>query len=256
MSILDVIVRGSSITKYEHKGNTFVEGRKDSPFIIKVSNPTYSVVKAIVSVDGLSVIDGNPAGIESQGYILEPQTSLNIQGWRTSNEEVSEFVFKNKSESLNAKTKNNTSNVGVIGVMFLPEKQVFRSPRVSIWETDYSMVNPVFGSNTSGSGIDSDTLDGQTGGYWNSRQDGVGVSHIVPLGLNSLGTGWGKELKDKAKEDNTKIFDETPSLFEVIYYDDRKGLERRGIVVDPRNEFPNPFPSYSVNNSYVKIPKR
>ncbi|RYD45950.1 MAG: hypothetical protein EOP83_30450, partial [Verrucomicrobiaceae bacterium] len=67
---ITVTVKGRPITEYAHNGQTFIEGRENSQFEIKVTNHNTYRVEAIVAVDGLSILDGKDAGPESQGYLL------------------------------------------------------------------------------------------------------------------------------------------------------------------------------------------
>jgi len=71
---------------------------------------------------------------------------------------------------------------------------------------------------------------------------------------SSLGTGWGEEVSFETKE-TTHQFEVTPFERVVVYYDDAKGLARRGIIVgcDPLPQ--DPFPNY-VGDDYGCKPPR
>lgn len=80
----------------------------------------------MVSVDGINVIDGKPAGSTDQGYVLNGYCSYEVSGFRTSNEAVHPFKFNDKQKSFAAKsdeTAGDTSSCGVIGVKVYDEKE-------------------------------------------------------------------------------------------------------------------------------------
>ena len=77
---LRVLIKGRPITEFVHEGDTFMEGRGGSEFEIEVRNTTPNRVMAIVSVDGLSVISGTPAGVDSPGYIINGFQTIVIPG--------------------------------------------------------------------------------------------------------------------------------------------------------------------------------
>jgi hypothetical protein len=82
----------------------------------------------VASVDGLDVIDGRPADLHKRGYVLEPQQTLVIDGFRRNEYEVAAFRFGRVRESYAARTSGDR-NVGVIGVAVFAE-------RGSVWTTD------------------------------------------------------------------------------------------------------------------------
>ena len=216
---MKILINGKEVRQYHHKGNIFIEGRKGSEFSIFLENPNFYAVKAVVSVDGLCVIDGKPAGEKSKGYVIDAMSNLTISGWRISDSQISKFVFNDKRKSLNVQTGNDSSNVGVIGAMFFNEVSIYHQTTPMVLRSNANI-----------------------GGY-------------VGLSSNNIGTGCGN-IDNSPVFVDTRSFSTTPNGFDIIYYDDKKGLESRGIVVDPRREFPNPFPSYSTTNEYVKIPRK
>ena len=118
----------TKIKEYGLDGRTFIEGREGKPFSILFKNNTPQRVLAVPSVDGISALDGNPATEQSRGYIVAGYSSIEIKGWRTSLENVAQFVFEKKSGSYAAKGEvANDSSCGVIAVKVFDE---FRRPPV------------------------------------------------------------------------------------------------------------------------------
>ena len=127
---LSVKVDGSKLPEYGSHGRTYVRGEIGREFTLHFKNNTADRVLARFSVDGLSVLDGRNADKDNSGYICNAYSSIEINGWRTSLDEVRKFEFSSKGKSYVGKTTGNTANCGVIGVQVYAEKQ----PKVKIVE--------------------------------------------------------------------------------------------------------------------------
>lgn len=119
---LNVLIKGRSITEYPHNGQVFVEGREGSAFEISVRNNNPFRVEAVISVDGLSVMDGKEAGINSSGYLVEPGETIKVPGWKLSDAQVASFEFAGKGKSYAAQSTGSARNTGVIGLMAFKER--------------------------------------------------------------------------------------------------------------------------------------
>jgi hypothetical protein len=110
--------------EYAHDGRVFVEGREGTPFVVKIRNSEPYRLKAIVSVDGINVISGQPAtgDIHEPGYVVAALSSFCVDGWRTSNQEVARFFFTERGKSYAAATVTTKDGTGVIGVALVTEK--------------------------------------------------------------------------------------------------------------------------------------
>ena len=73
-------------------------------------------------------MDGSEASFEQRGYIVEPFTSMVVEGWRTSEETVAAFRFSALEDSYAERT-GRARNIGVVGVAFFREESggAFRS---------------------------------------------------------------------------------------------------------------------------------
>lgn len=120
---IDVLVNGRPVKVFNHKGDSFIEGRRGSVFELKVTNNTWNRIEVVASVDGLSVINGEECGPESEGYIVPAKESIVIPGWKLPNNKAAQFVFEDKREGYSNQVGKGTNNVGVIGFMVFEEKE-------------------------------------------------------------------------------------------------------------------------------------
>lgn len=117
--------RATPLREFGHNGNTYIESRDGQKFTIKFKNNRAHRVLIVPSIDGLSVLEGTPATPQSRGYIVPAYSSIEIKGWRTSLEDINEFVFERKDsgKTYAEGTSNDTANCGVIGVKVFAEKE-------------------------------------------------------------------------------------------------------------------------------------
>ncbi len=113
---------------FSARGDEFVVGENGQKYSIVLKNNTARRLEAVVSVDGLDVMDGRNASFAKRGYILQPNGSLTIKGFRRSTFEVAAFRFSSVSDSYASLKHGDTRNVGVIGVAVFHEKS---SPEVN-----------------------------------------------------------------------------------------------------------------------------
>ena len=111
---------GDVLSTYAHKGRYYVMGDAGDRYIIRVKNPTARRVEAVITVDGLDVVDGEPGDLNKRGYIVPPYGELNVEGFRTSEANVATFRFSSVGDSYAGK-KGKARNVGVIAVALFEE---------------------------------------------------------------------------------------------------------------------------------------
>jgi len=119
---------GNVLPGGEASGRVLVVGAAGHRYNIVLENRSGGRYEVVASVDGLDVIDGNPADLGKRGYILEPYQSLTIDGFRRSDDQVAAFRFGAVADSYAARTSGDR-NVGVVGVALFAE-------RGSQWTTD------------------------------------------------------------------------------------------------------------------------
>jgi hypothetical protein len=121
---VEILVNRKPIRQYNYAiGNsaqtnsTCIEGRKGSTFVLKFKNN--GPIRALFSttIDGLSIISGEKSVPNNRsGYVVEPFSSIMIDGWRLSNDEVAEFYFSSVDDSYATRTKAIQHEIGQIDV--------------------------------------------------------------------------------------------------------------------------------------------
>jgi hypothetical protein len=262
---INVLVKGRPINEYSHNGQVFIEGRDSSAFEIEFKNRSAVRIEAVISVDGLSVIDGKDAGPASSGYLVEPFQSVRIPGWKLTDEQVAAFVFAGKKKSYAQESTGTARNTGVIGALVFAEKS--RTPAyhsfgggafhgglvrgmtpmgVGGWAGGGSTGDPVFGaalnnvqltghvSNNMAYSTDAVATASMTSSATAStvRSKSKGVRAMVlentaPEVEQTLGTAFGKAQDFATTEVQFNRGDLAAMI--VVYYDDSRGLRARGI---------------------------
>jgi hypothetical protein len=112
---------GDTAPTYAFKDRFYVQGSANERYIIRVTNPTPRRVEAVVSVDGLDVVDGENGDLNKRGYIVPAYGEVRIEGFRTSLQDVASFRFTSVDNSY-AGRKGKARNVGVIAVAIFEEQ--------------------------------------------------------------------------------------------------------------------------------------
>src|SRR5919201_1992133 len=119
---LQVIVAGAPARTFHHDGETFVLGHLGERYTLRVINRSGRRIEAVVSVDGRDVIDGKPADWRGKrGYVVPAWGTVDIDGWRISQQAAAAFRFSTVPESYAARS-GNAREVGVIGVAIFSER--------------------------------------------------------------------------------------------------------------------------------------
>lgn len=116
-----VLVNGRKVKEYRHNGLTFIEAKDGTEFAIEVKNHSNGRVLAVVSVDGLDIIEGKAATKNSGGYLVGSGSAETFSGWRKSDTEVGAFKFTAKGNSY-ATEKGKGENNGIIAIKLFGEK--------------------------------------------------------------------------------------------------------------------------------------
>ncbi len=258
---LTVLVKGRPITEYQHAEHVFVEGRAGSEYELEVRNHTNQRIEAVLSVDGLSVIDGKLAGAHSRGYLIGPRDVIRIPGWTLDASKVAKFAFAGKQASYATQMTGDARNNGVIGVMAYREKIDYMpyifcstglhgipisdswngSPGVSAstWDSASRGIAPTSSAKMSRS-MSSNSASAET-------KTSGGMPHNV-MAQQSLGTAFGE----------SQTFTTSLVTFQrggvictmVIGYDEKRGLRSRGIAMPRKRHVvqtePQAFPAMAA----------
>ncbi len=246
---------------------TYIEGRENSEFEIEVVNHNPHKVEAVVSVDGLSVLDGQHAGDESPGYVIEPYGRLRIPGWVRNSDTAAKFTFTGrKGGSYVELTTGQATNKGVIGLMAFSDADY----RVAYVNNGFHGAQR-FGGSLRGSGVPRGFLmnspsSGDIDPSWSYTSDSASLMGSASLGSASamnasfsasnavdaepnirsrglgrkgfspapevtqtLGAGYGEETSFQTRE--VKFNRGDMLVLMAVYYDDKRGLQKRGIEI-------------------------
>ncbi len=227
---LTVLVNGQPTREYSTDGKFYIPGRRCAPYTLRLTNRTGGRVKAVVSVDGLSVMDGKPAGRDGPGYIIGPWGAIDVPGWRLSDDDVARFEFGEPEKSY-ATSKGGEANIGVIAAAFFSEKEVIRTTSLS-----------PLGDADAGAIPKSPKPRGP--GVWLNESKPQGPSVLRSMS-GSLGTGFGSRTEHVVRRVEFDCSGEPPTVL-TIHYEDAAILRGLGFSVDDAQadlHNPNPFPA-------------
>lgn len=243
---LQIRPRGrSAADEYCHNGAVFIEGREGSNYTLWFNNRSHSRVMAIFSVDGLDTCKGQPAGPNSDGYLVDAHSSIEIPGWKLDSQSAAEFYFSGIGKSYANASGANTNNVGVIGAMVFREQ-----PQFGMYNAFYDqgwasagMMQPIRGMGYSGT---------QMG---NSLSSSIGMNSVQVCASGtsqSVGTGFGNSTQFKTAEvPFIRANPSVPDALLVIYYNSANNLRKMGIQLRTRstrydNSSAQAFPGYTT----------
>lgn len=256
---MHVQVNGRACKEYSHKGMSFIEARSGTNYTVKIKNDNPYRVMAVLSVDGLDVVTGKPAEETNTGYIIDAYSSLDVKGYRISDDNSASFIFTSKGKSYVQQAKSNATNAGVIGLRTYKEKLSYYSGwnitagsgigSVTVPTTlgNYT-INTVpctyTVGNTTANVTATTTAANNCSNYFSStsvsntnlnassgilRSMNVSSDTSKPLSHKQFdtGTGWGSKLEDKV----TRVsFEKGDMLVEMsVYYASKEALVEMGV---------------------------
>lgn len=125
---------GRPLESFWAAGRRYVIGEPGERYTIELRNYTGQRFECVASVDGLDVIDGLAASFEKRGYVLDPYASLEIEGYRESDDTVAAFRFSSVRGSYASRSGQGDRHVGVIGIALFQERNSY--PRWSNGEIE------------------------------------------------------------------------------------------------------------------------
>jgi hypothetical protein len=262
---------GQPLATFQRGDRFYVLGRAGDRYSVRVKNPTPRRVEAILSVDGLDVIDGEDADFAGKrGYVIPPGGDLVVDGFRTSTTQVAAFRFSAVGESY-AELKGKGRNVGVIGVAIFEEKD---QPQIAqpapVEEADDRGQDPAAGgAGRSGAEAGADADKGASNA---PPADSARAESAPPSPPSSttpaqphreqrreakksrpgLGTQWGEERYSAVDFTSFERANPTvPTAVAELRYNDADGLRALGIALEPepdtgdlmQRETADPFPA-------------
>lgn len=266
---VEVLVNGKPVKKYNHQSKVYIEGRSGTEYSLRLRNNSFDRVLAIISVDGVNVITGQVASENDTGYIIDPNSSIDVSGFRKDKNTVGSFVFCGKNESY-SKDVGLKNNQGVIGVVFIREKESAidklgnklkeivkdcenSKPLTPVYPPYYPPYTPPTSPYRPPMWYDTVTTCSNNSNTISSLNNEVQTScfrSIAPQQETpdfNLGTTWGSKKFDSV---DYMEFERGPRVGEIaIYYSTRKALEKIGISfkeVKGIAKFPDPFPKFAT----------
>jgi hypothetical protein len=225
---LQVLVGGMPARAFQHDGGTFVLGHLGERYTLRVVNRSGRRIEAVVSVDGRDVIDGNPADWSTKrGYLVPAGGSVEIDGWRLSQQQAAAFRFSSVRDSYAART-GSAREVGVIGVAIFPER----------WSPPHRPIYPEPGARPESELRQDLDRDRSAGAAPRSEAQGnAPAAAPSPLARKSaerpgLGTEFGEPVWSQVHEVPFERASGRPQLLIGARYDDRTGLVALGVDVD------------------------
>ena len=121
---VDILVDEVPQPRYAHNGRWYVEARKGREYAIRLRNPYAVRVAVALSVDGLNTIDAREStAAAARKWVLDPDETVVISGWQTSQTEARRFEFTTEEKSY-GQALGKTANLGVISAVFFKERAV------------------------------------------------------------------------------------------------------------------------------------
>ena len=110
--------RGRILPLYRDNERYYLPANDGQSYQLRYSNSSNQTFEIVASVDGLDVLDGGKASRSKSGYVLRPNSSFAIEGFRKSNSAVASFTFSKPKESYAANSASGSiQNTGVIGTV-------------------------------------------------------------------------------------------------------------------------------------------
>ena len=227
-----------------HEGRHYVVGKPGNEYQVRVRNRTGGDILSVVSVDGVNAVSGETAAWHQSGYILGPQQSFDVKGWRKSLERVAAFFFTEHPNSYAART-GRPDNVGVIGVAVFRRKV---EPAARIDQSPPRSEPPSSGTREE-SPFPAPADTASPAEAPRQARESAAARLITPdtqraMKSPSLGTGHGRAQTSRVQYAHFERATERPEEVIAIHYDTYSNLVALGVIRAPR--IASPFPGQFV----------
>ncbi|HTY74941.1 MAG TPA: hypothetical protein VMD05_05170 [Candidatus Nanoarchaeia archaeon] len=261
---LRILVGGKPIPVYHNyrDGTNWVEAREGTRYEIEVKNNSYNRILAVVSIDGLNIINGKHEKPEvAPGYVLNSYMAEKVPGWKVSQEKVREFYFTRPENSYSKKLGADQGNIGVIAAAIFKEKPQYTihynytlppykwenpdrpwcGTYDNVFDNGYSVDSVYSSVYYSGTTYSSGTTCSCSSTPLRGEVKTSLLSASVPAA--QLGTGSGEKVQFETV--GVTFGERVLETVLTLYYDSKEGLQRRGIWTEERDVLPKAFPSGS-----------
>ena len=226
----------SPLPIYVHEDNVYLLGEEGLAYGICLRNQAPVRIEAVVSVDGRDAVSGQIADYRTdRGYVLEPREETCIRGFRESTESVAAFTFTSVEQSYAARM-GSAENVGVIGIAIFDEASAPQPPQVIARDSNEKMYTESAPAEAVAS------ADGKV-----AEEEGA-----------SVGTEYGRSVSSQAEiVPFVRRDPERPTELRAVYYDNREGLESRGVRLSDDDDRPSPEPNpFPGSDGFAPPPPR
>lgn len=228
---------------FQKNGRWYVGGEHGQPYRLLLRNQSAGRLLVVASVDGVNVLNGEPAAADQPGYIIAPYGSLTIDGWRKSSDSVAEFVLTAPEDSYAERTGQG-GNTGILGFAVFeeapPPPPPPRFPPPAAIEEGYhrreSSKSIPAAPSAGGRSLDHDNAP-------------VAAKAPAAAERSDLGTGHGERVHSPVREVRFQRASRRPAETLRIQYASLAQLERRRIALrerwperQPPDNGPDPFP--------------
>lgn len=222
---------------YSFAGKRYVVGKPGDEYAIRVRNATGERALAVMSVDGVNVINGDTASPRQSGYVLGPGESADISGWRKDMARTASFYFTMLPDSYAART-GRPDNVGVIGIAVFRER--VHMPPVAMPHKD---------AVGAAGAMRSEARENAVVPAAPAASEAQSQALAAAQANSPLGTGHGRIETSYSQYTRFERASDTPYETIAIYYDSYANLLAQGVPVASHpiaRARPNPFPAHFV----------
>jgi hypothetical protein len=248
---VQVLVAGQAAPLYFAPGRwdrRYFQALRGHNYALRVHNRTDRRVGVLIAVDGLNVVNGERSNLRRNEamYVLDPWETATIRGWRSSLEQVRQFVFVDEERSYAERTGQANGDMGWIRVLAFEERRAvawFNQPELKRMRGDAN------GGRADGDLRERESRDAKplAGEAPVLGADRVQKSELnAPLSAEQSlaegraaapqadaypGTGWGERRQDPVRE-TTFVAAATAADHLVFRYEYASSLRALGIALD------------------------
>jgi hypothetical protein len=216
----------------------YFEAFEGGHYAVELHNLTNRRVAIVMSVDGLNVLNGERSSLSSTEpmYVLGPWDTAVIRGWRTSLNEVQQFIFVNEQVSYAARVGKANGDMGWVRVATFEEQ-----PRPTVYYDKTQMRDGDGSSRPDAKDERAQNAPRSSEAPEPARKEaaapqlqGGASDQLGRLDANESvpGTGWGERRNDRVERTEfTPCANFTDQL--IFRYEYASGLRALGIFTRP-----------------------
>ena len=203
-------------------------------YALRIRNRSDRRIGVLISVDGLNVVNGQRSSLSGHEpmYVLDAHETATIRGWRTSLDDIREFVFVDERRSYANRTGQANGDMGWIRVLAFEERSGWRRHLDDSRREVFPQGEPAPHDHKS-SGGDAETQPPLAAPVPPGAQSKGGATQEMRGRDEYPGTGWGDRRRDRVRE---TWFEPQAHATDriVLRYEYADALAELGIDVDGR----------------------